>query len=133
VVTRSDRAGGRVQTQAHRYAWELLGHKIPPGKFLLHKCDNPPCCNPDHLYVGGYKENGRDVSERQRGTWGENNWTSKLKIADVLHIRSMQGKARAVDLAKQYGVIPNHISNIWGRRVWASLRSSSTRSHDEQR
>ena len=49
---------------AHRMAWILANGEIPEGKYVCHHCDNPPCCNPDHLYIGTQVENMRDASER---------------------------------------------------------------------
>lgn len=54
-------------TRAHRFAWEVAhAVEIPEGMFVLHSCDNPPCVRPDHLRLGGYKENIRDMLERGR-------------------------------------------------------------------
>lgn len=49
---------------AHCFSWELVNGPIPEGKHVLHHCDNPPCCNPAHLYIGTDKENARDRMER---------------------------------------------------------------------
>lgn len=50
---------------AHQVAWELTNGDRD-GHWVLHHCDNPPCCNPGHLYLGDAKANGRDMSERGR-------------------------------------------------------------------
>ena len=52
--------------RAHRFSWELINGPIPNNKLILHKCDNPPCINPNHLYVGDYKDNMRDAQLRGR-------------------------------------------------------------------
>lgn len=49
---------------AHRASWELHRGPVPPGLFVLHHCDNPPCVNPDHLYVGTKSDNGKDAFNR---------------------------------------------------------------------
>lgn len=64
--------GTRRLSQAHRLAWELAGREYPDGKpFLLHSCDNPPCCNIDHLRPGTDAENRQDMARRERGNKGE--------------------------------------------------------------
>lgn len=50
----------------HRRAWRETNGPIPDGLWILHHCDNPPCCNPAHLYAGTHAQNMRDMSERGR-------------------------------------------------------------------
>ena len=50
----------------HRVAWEFENGPIPDGMCVLHKCDNPSCCNPDHLFLGTLKENSGDMVRKQR-------------------------------------------------------------------
>lgn len=52
---------------AHRYAYELYYDKIPKNKIICHKCDNPSCVNPSHLYAGTHKDNAQDREKRNRG------------------------------------------------------------------
>ena len=52
---------------AHRVAWELTYGPIPPGRYLLHSCDNPPCVRPDHLRLGTHAENAEDLKRRGAG------------------------------------------------------------------
>ena len=51
---------------AHRVAWELAHGPVPAGMLVLHRCDNPPCCNPDHLWLGTNVENIADRHAKGR-------------------------------------------------------------------
>jgi hypothetical protein len=53
-------------TGGHRFAWELAYGPIPDGLWVLHHCDNPPCVNIDHLYLGTVKDNTADMMRRGR-------------------------------------------------------------------
>lgn len=51
---------------AHRLAWRLMRGPIPAGHYVLHRCDNPPCCNPSHLFLGDAAANARDMAAKGR-------------------------------------------------------------------
>lgn len=56
-----------LNTGAHRYSWELAnGRAVPPGRMVMHSCDNPPCVNPAHLRVGTARDNNRDCTAKGR-------------------------------------------------------------------
>jgi len=57
--------GKRVST--HRLAWELVNGPIPEGMVICHKCDNPPCCNPEHMFLGTQSDNLADMAAKHRG------------------------------------------------------------------
>jgi hypothetical protein len=57
-------------TYAHRYAWELANGPIPGGAWVLHRCDNPPCCEPSHLFLGTRESNQVDMARKNRGRHG---------------------------------------------------------------
>ncbi len=67
--------GRRVM--AHRVAWELYKGPIPKGLWVLHRCDNPPCTNPCHLWLGTNQDNIRDMDEKGRRPHGDNHWTRR--------------------------------------------------------
>jgi HNH endonuclease len=56
---------------AHRTAWELVYGSIPGGLQVLHNCDNPPCCNPLHLFLGNQLENNRDRDAKGRNGYSK--------------------------------------------------------------
>lgn len=62
--------GSRRVVYAHRYAWELAGYSIPAGLQVLHRCDNPPCCNVAHLFLGTNSLNREDMAKKWRGRQG---------------------------------------------------------------
>lgn len=101
-----------------RLVWEAVNDEpIPLGLEVCHKCDNPKCWRPDHLFLGTHRENMED-----RALKGRNNSNfavgfrlpqTRLSEDDVLEIRSLfSSGVKQIDLAKRFGVTPGHISDI---------------------
>lgn len=110
---------------AHRLAFELSGHEIGEGQHVLHRCDNPRCIRPDHLFAGTRSDNMRDcVSKGRHGgppspSFAELNPASKLTASEVSEIRSRlaSGETQA-SLADMYGVSQSAIGKIHRRETW---------------
>lgn len=99
---------------AHRYSYLAHVGEIPDGMFVCHRCDNPLCVNPDHLFVGEAADNTRDMMNKGRGFWphGDDHHLSKITDADVIEIASLKGKVSQKAIAKKYGIDPSHVSRI---------------------
>lgn len=106
---------------AHRVAWELTKGPIPPGLCVLHKCDVPACCNPEHLFLGTIADNNadRDAKGRQRAPRGAAHGRSKLRAAEVAAIRRALSRGRRqVDIAQAFGITQANVSAIKLSKTW---------------
>lgn len=114
----------RIRTMAHRYSWSLKFGEIPKGAQILHKCDNPLCVNPDHLFPGTQGENIADMIEKDRQAKGERNASSKLKETDVIEIRDKyaSGVWSLSGLAADYGVSIHTVYMAVKHRTWRHVR-----------
>ncbi len=114
----------------HRLTWELAYGSIPTGEgyhgtCVLHVvCDNPPCCNPEHMALGTNQDNMDDRNRKGRQARGESMNTAKLTAADVLEIRRQYaaGGISQKQLAQQHSVHSANISRIVNRETWMHLR-----------
>lgn len=116
----------RVQF-AHRLAYIFTHGSIPAGMDVLHHCDNPPCCNPDHLFLGTARENVRDAIAKGRmhhkyphpGARGEASPHAKLTWQDVKEIRAYpRYRGALADLSRRYGLTHSTIAAILHGKTW---------------
>jgi hypothetical protein len=109
---------GRIQN-AHRVIWKLVNGPIPSGYEICHKCDNPRCCRPDHLFLGTSSENKADCIAKGRHARGERNGRSVLSQLIVSSIiadsRSQQ------DIAASFGINQSTVSRLKTRKRWKHL------------
>jgi hypothetical protein len=115
----------RKVIQAHRLSWIVHNGKIPKGLWVLHKCNNRCCCNPNHLYVGTPKDNYLDmiVAGRDGRPKGQEHGMAKLTNKDVLFIRAnfVPRKPGNRFFADKYGVHPSLINLIVHRKIWKNV------------
>ena len=116
---------GDKLVKAHRVAWEFWRGEIPEGVSVLHCCDNPPCCNPRHLWLGTQADNvaDRDAKGRRIALRGEESGASKLTAEQVLEIyaRYAGGGVYQRELGAEYGVDQTTISYIVRGEKWRHI------------
>lgn len=101
----------------------FLTHGQWPARFVLHKCDNPPCVNPEHLYEGGHVENSQDKVSRGRQSRGEKHGNSKLTEMQVVEIKKLiAARATQTEIARRFGVDQSAISLIATGKMWQHVK-----------
>lgn len=128
---------------AHRIAFAITRLMTPARLFVLHRCDNPPCCNPLHLLIGTAKDNTRDATLKGRmkfkpcdsshfniGKWhvehmpfrGESHPAAKLTEEKVYQIKTaLSSGEKGVDIAKRFGCSTYTVSNIKLGKQWSHV------------
>lgn len=107
--------------RAHRVSWFMhFGVWPPSDRFVCHKCDNPPCTNPEHLFLGTPKDNVHDALSKGRINFrGADNYNAKLTDDQVLEIANSTGSSAAV--CKKFGVCASTVRHIRNGRQWKSV------------
>lgn len=103
-------------------AWELTVGPIPDGLYVCHRCDNPPCVRPDHLFLGTPSDNAidRERKGRSRNRSGSSCNFSRLTEEDALAIRL--SSARQTELAAQFHVSTATVSRIRRGLIWKHVQ-----------
>jgi len=105
---------------AHRVSWILNKGDIPNNICVCHKCDNPLCVNPDHLFLGTYSDNIKDAVDKKRMAYGIKSPNSKLTDGMVINIREMYKNENYTQkqLADEFGVDRTTIARVVNRETW---------------
>ncbi len=124
IVIGSRTDNTRRTITAHRYSYEVFKNKIPDNKWVLHKCDNPRCINPDHLFLGNRQDNVNDRERKGRNKLpnvkGENHPSVKLnwKIVNEIRKRYINGE-NATSISKDILIVSRrNISDIVNYKTW---------------
>jgi len=107
----------------HRVAYAIMKSPIPAGKHVRHLCDNPSCCNPNHLALGTDLDNSNDKCRQGRQARGTGNGRSKLTEQQVLHIYNSNQTQE--DLAAQFGIHQPMVSRIKNGVYWSWLTGAT--------
>lgn len=112
----------KKNTVAHRYAWEKTNGAIPSGLCVLHGCDNPPCCNSSHHFLGTKGQNTDDMLRKKRNAYGEKCAQAKLTETEVISIRAEHSVGTGIRaLGRKYGVNHATIWEIVHEKIWKHL------------
>lgn len=114
----------RRQIPAHRLSYLIHRGEIPDGLRVLHKCDNPLCVNPDHLFLGTQADNMADMVAKDRHLSGERSPLARLTEDGVRTIRSLAASGVSQkEIARQFGISPMQIGRIVLGTRWQHLLS----------
>ena len=98
---------------ASRFAWIITNGDIPEGLFVLHRCDNPPCCNPNHLFLGTKAVNNEDMRQKKRQATGIRNGQAKItdeQVRELCHLHELGWSFHG--LARRFGISRTHVTRI---------------------
>ena len=107
---------------AHRIAYALANGEFPAELDVLHKCDNPTCVRPDHLFLGTQADNNRDMKAKGRAARGTAHFRAKLDPAKVVDIRRRRRAGETLkSIANRLGVSPETVSAVVTGRTWSHV------------
>lgn len=109
---------GRKSLRAHRYLWELKNGPIPSGLLVCHKCDNPKCVNPDHMFLGTHKDNHDDRGRKNRQAKGEVSGSAKFTENIIQGILTASSYKEAKE---RFGVSKTHYFRIKRKETWRHI------------
>ena len=118
---------GKERT-AHRVTWERTYGFIPNGLFVLHRCDNRPCINPEHLFLGTQRDNCHDrkIKGREADRRGEKNGRVKITVQTAIRIKILRGVLPQYVIGGILGLTQATVGKIMTGAIWKHV-SANTR------
>lgn len=113
---------GRIQAVS-RVSWQIINAPITDGLLVLHKCDNPKCVNPLHLFLGTHQDNMDDMKAKGRQLKGHNSHNAIITKEDVLEIRRLHKEMEYTrkQLSQQFKITVSSVRDILLRRTWKHI------------
>lgn len=132
------RGWGKRTSRTHRIAYELTYGPIPDDLYACHHCDNPACCNPNHIFIGTQKDNMQDAARKNRTSKGDTSWSHlhrdhypvgescpNAKLTDnlVREIRTSYSSGMSTyKLAQRFNVSSHTIWTVISHKSWKHVR-----------
>ncbi len=116
--------GKKTEIRSHRKSYEIFIGEIPEGMQVCHKCNNPCCCNPEHLWIGTPKENTQDCIKKRRFFNGKERAkaSGKLTETQVIEMRNLYKKGVSQkEIQKQFGISQPQVSGILTYKFWKHI------------
>jgi hypothetical protein len=123
IFGNTEKTGKKYQT-AHRVSWLIHYGEIPDDMMVCHKCDNPRCCNPTHLFLGTQLDNMADMVQKGRHKYptGTQVHTNRLSENDVFSIRACLSSGESIKkISKKFNVSDTTIRYIESGKSWKWL------------
>jgi len=133
---------------AHRIAWIIVYGEISGGVCVLHKCDNPPCCNPAHLFLGTLDDNNKDAASKKRFSSGKEHYSKtqpekvlrgeKIGVSihteeDIMCIRQMYVEGYTYDeLAEEFDTAKSTVFQVISGKTWTHIPNSAKETFEKK-
>lgn len=108
--------------KSHRESYKIFNGEIPKNLSVLHRCDNPSCINPDHLFLGNQSDNHKDMVSKKRHGFGERNGMSKLTTAQARKVKNMlKFGFKATEISKKLNLTYSSVQKICKGIRWKHI------------